>query len=419
MRTDRGLRSLTPTRRPGRSLTKSDLEFNFVLGDRIAFMNQAHWDELAEGKSLLMSRAFRTLFEEHGPRSIRVRYGMIYHKEVPVAALVVHVLKLQESRSPAGDSVAPRRLGSYRMLTRPSESIPASTGELPQRSAMICGDYFTGGFHGILLRDESALGRMWPAITTLLHRLELQEGLVRDRDFVLIKDVPSSATADTRVLRHSHYRRVESSPNMVLPLSARWKNYDDYVSQLNVRYRLSAVRAARDLVKQGIITQTIEDLDNWAPRMNALYLNVQRKSGLNFVPLPQDFLPALAHCVGTDMYRCTALLLENEMMAFSFTLKDRDTAICYCLGWDTEVGQQSPMLPSLLHAVVTDAFALGCSRVNFGRTALRAKAQLGAHPEQSELWVYHAQPELDLPMTPLLDTLSHAPYGEQATPLPL
>lgn len=418
MRTDRGLRSVAPSRRPGRSLTKSDLDFNFVLGDRIAYMNPDHWDGLADGKSLLLSRVFRGHFEEHGPRSIRVRYGMIYHKDVPVAALAVHVVKLQENR-PSSESVAPRRLGSYRMLLRPSEMALENPSELPPRSALICGDYFAGGFHGILLRDEGELGKMWPAIATLLHRLELQEGLVRDRDFVLIKDVPSTATSDTRVLRHSHYRRVESSPNMVLPLSSRWKSYDDYVSQLNVRYRLSAVRAARDLLKQGIVSQSLVDLENWAPRMNALYLNVQRKSGLNFVPLPQDFLPALARSLGPDQFRCTALLQGNELLGYAFTLKDRDTAICYCLGWDTEVGQQSPMLPSLLHAVVADAFAMGCSRVNFGRTALRAKAQLGAHPEQSELWVYHAQPELDLPMTPLLDTLSHAPYGDQATPLPL
>lgn len=66
---------------------------------------------------------------------------------------------------------------------------------------MICGDYYAGGFHGVLLRDESTLGRLWPAITTLLQRIEVQEGLSREHDFILIKDIPGSATLETRLLR--------------------------------------------------------------------------------------------------------------------------------------------------------------------------------------------------------------------------
>ncbi len=418
MRTERLLRNTATHRRLGRPIVKGDLEFSFVLGDRIAYMNPVHWDELAEGKSLLLSRGVLGHFEMSGPQSIRTRYGMIYHDEVPVAALLVRIVTLGEPPA-LSDTAAPRRNGNYRALSRPSEVAMGQAPEAPPRSAMICGDYYAGGFHGVLLRDESALGRLWPAITTLLQRIEVQEGLSREHDFILIKDIPANATSETRLLRHSQYRRVESSPNMVLALLPRWKQYEDYLAHLNVRYRLSAVRAARDLLRQGIVTQPLTDLAPWVPRMHALYLSVQRRSITNFVPLPQGFLPALAAILNPEQFRCTALLKEGALIGFSFTLKDRDTAICYCLGWDTEVGQQSPMLPSLLHAVIRDALDMGCRQVNFGRTALRAKAQMGAHPEPSELWVYHARPELDLPMVPLLDTLSHAPYGEQATPLPL
>ncbi len=418
MRTERLLRNAATHRRLGRPMVKGDLEFNSVLGDRIAYMNPVHWDGLAEGKSLLLSRAVLGHFEESGPRSIRLRYGMIYHKEVPVAALAVRILKLEENPV-STDTIAPRRNGGYRTLARPAESTVNFAPEMPGRSVMICGDYYVGGFHGILLRDEGELGKLWPAIATLLQRIEVQEGLSRERDFILIKDIPANATSETRLLRHSQYRRVDSSPNMVLPLSPRWKQYEDYLAHLNARYRLSAMRAARDLLRQGIVTQPLTNLAHWAPRMHDLYLSVQRRSITNFIPLPQNFLSALAGLLNPDQFHCTALMKEETLIGYSFTIKDRDTAVCYCLGWDTEVGQQSPMLTSLLHAVICDALEMGCKQVNYGRTALRAKAQMGAHPEPSELWVYHARPELDLPMVPLLDTLSHAPYGEQATPLPL
>lgn len=418
MRTERLLRNSATHRRFGRPMVKSDLEFNFVLGDRIAYMNPAHWDDLAEGKSLLLSRSVLGHFEESGPPAIRTRYGMIYHNELPVAALVVRIVTLGEPGAPP-DTTTPRRNGNYRALSRPSEVVMGLTPEIPPRSAMICGDYYVGGFHGVLLRDETALGRLWPAIATLLQRIEVQEGLSREHDVILIKDIPGSVTSETRLLRHAQFRRIDSSPNMVLPLSPRWKQYEDYLAHLNVRYRLSAVRAARDLLRQGIVAQPAGEFAPWATRMHELYLSVQRRSITNFIPLPQGFIPALAGLLNPEQFRCTTLMKEDVLIGYSFTIKDRDMAICYCLGWDTEVGQQSPMLPSLLHGVIRDALAMGCRQVNFGRTALRAKAQLGAHPEPSELWVYQARTELELPMVPLLDTLSHAPYGEQATPLPL
>lgn len=418
MRTERLLRNSATHRRFGRPLVKSDLEFNFVLGDRIACMNPAHWDELAEGKSLLLSRASLGHFEESGPQSIRTRYGMIFHDAVPVAALVVRIVSMGEPPA-VPDTAQPHRTGNFRASVRPSDGMMNLKPEVPSRSVLICGDYYVGGFHGVLLRDESALGRLWPAIATVLQRIALQEGLDPEHDFILIKDIPGSATSETRLLRHSQYRRVESSPNMVLSLAARWKSYEDYLAHLNVRYRLSAVRAARDLLRQGIVAEPLSDLAPWASRMHALYLSVQRRSISNFIPLPQDFLPGLAAMLHTEQFRCTALMKDGTMVGFSFTLKDRDTALCYCLGWDTEVGQQSPMLPSLLHAVIRDALNLGCRQVNFGRTALRAKAQMGAQPEAAELWVYETRSGLEPPVAPLLDTLSHAPYGEQATPLPL
>ena len=408
MRLERGLRSAGSNRRLSRNPVKVDLDFNFAVGDRIACMNPGHWDALAAGQSILLSRAFRTHFEENGPRSIHMRYGMIYRDDSPVAAVVVHVLKIPDVRYGA-DSMSTRRASAYRLASRIAEQPLDVSQAPPSRSAMICGDYYASGFHGVLLREGEALGELWPAITMLLQKIETQEGLNRERNFILIKDVPVSAASETRALRQALYQRVESSPNMVLPFSPRWKTYDDYLSQLNVRYRLCAVRATRDLLRQGIESRPLADLDQWSARLRALYMNVQRRSGVSFVALPEKFLPALSRVLDPEQFRCTALFKDETLMGFSFTLKDRDTAVCYCLGWDTDVGQQSPMLPSLLHNVIRDALDMGCARINFGRTALRAKAQLGAHPEPSELWIHHGKPELDLPLVPLLDTLSHAP----------
>lgn len=380
-------------------------------------MNPEHWDSLAGPDSILLSRAYLDLVEKHGPRGLRPRYGVIYHKDEPVAAVVTRLVKMQEASAP--ETAPPRRASLYRTARRDTafaiESVPAPT----PRRAILCGDLHVGGFNGIAVREDRALSDLWPAIAALLQRIHLQEGLNRERDFILIKDIPASLASGARQLRHAQFRKVDASPGMVLDLSSRWRNYEDYLAQLNVRYRLGAVRAMRDLARQGYESAELTELDTAAARLQELYLNVQRGGSTGRFYWDRTFLPDFARVLGPENFRCATLERDGQIMGFTFTAKDRDTALCIATGWDTERCGEHPILSALLHGVVRDALALGCSRVYFGRSALRAKAQLGAHPEQAEVWVRHAQPELDVPLLPLIDTISHAPHGGQAAPLPL
>lgn len=417
MRTERLARGETGTRRLGRPVQKSDLEFDLALGDRIDFMNPQHWDRLAAPASILLFRDYLSLVEDHGPRGVRARYGMLYHKDEPVAALVARLVKMPEER-PA-DSVPPRRASLYRAARRDTAFAIESAPTPAPRRAVICGDLHVGGFHGITTRGDRALSDLWPGITALLQRIHLQEGMNRERDFILIKDIPATVASGARQLRHAQFRKVDASPGMVLNLSPRWRNYDDYLAQLNVRYRLSAVRSMRDLVRQGFESAELHELDHAAGRLHELLLQVQRGVGAGRFTWDREFLPGLARMLGPERFRCATLERDGEIAGFAFTAKDRDTALCIATGWDTERCAEQPMLSALLHGVVRDALAMGCSRVYFGRSALRAKAQLGAHPEQAEVWVRHAQPELDVSLLPLIDTISHAPRGGQGAPLPL
>lgn len=418
MRTDRSTRSYPGYRRISRSVKKSELDFNYVLGESIAFLNPADWDGLTAGGSLFLSRAYRETMEAAAPRAIRSRYGMIYQNETPVAAVMASILPLPGSSMPLDGRIS-RRASTYKVLDNVPDAAQEVLSPIPSRSIMLCGEVYGGGFHGAAPREGYEVGKLWPAITMLLQKIQLQEGLSRNKDYILIKDVPATVAADTRTLRQCQYRKVDTSPNMVLNFSPRCNSYEDYLSRLNVRDRLVAHRNARELSRQGYEHRPLADIAPWSQRMHELYLKVQRRSGILFVPLPEDFLPVLAARLGPRQFRCSALYQGEEMMGFAVTLKDRKTASCFCLGWEPEAAESAPLLSSLLHAAVGDALAMDCRQINFGRTALRAKAQLGAHPDQTELWVQHARPELDLPTERLLETLSHAPSRSSKTPLPL
>lgn len=418
MRTVRPVKGASGYRRVNRPARKSDLDFNYAVGDGIELLNPAHWDCLVDGQSLFLQRAFCRIMEAEGPRGLKHRYGIIYRRNEPIAALAIRIAPLHAGQTRREVRV-PRRPSGF----RPFGPVPAELGQAdaaaPLPRLMLCGDFYASGFHGIALRQGEDLGALWPAIVMLLQKIQLQEGLARDRDYLLIKDVPSMPASDTRLLRTHQYRRFETSPTMVLDLSPRWTCYEDYLAQLNVRYRLVAHRAARELFRQGFETGTLDHLAPWAERMSELNAMVQRKADAHVYPMPRDFLPMLTHQLPPSLWRCSALFQADSMAGFVVVLKDRDEAVCYAMGWDTAAAPSLPVLPSLLHAAIRDALALGCRRLNFGRTALRLKAQLGATPEPSELWIQHARPELGLSVGTILETLSHAPSGDVASPLPI
>ena len=418
MRTDRSAKPGPGARRLGRKARKGDLDFNYALGDGIDLLNPEHWDAAVAGQSLFLDRDFCRLMEHAGPRSVRHRYGMVYRKDAPVAAVAVRIAPLREAAVPLAERL-PRRARRLRLVSRPEDLAMEDSWQPAARAMMICGDLYAGGFHGVGLRDGEDIARLWPAISSLLAKIQAKDGLSRDKDFILIKDVPAMPASDTRTLRQQQYRRFDTSPNMVLDIPSRCTTYEDYLAQMNVRHRLVAHRAARELYRQGYESRPVDDLAPWSSRIHELYTMVQRRSGSSRVPLPKDLLPALASQLSPSMTRCSALFQGEEMAGFAVTLKDRDTAVCYAAGWDTGDAHTLPLLPPLLHSVVRDALAMGCRHVNFGRTALRMKAQLGAHPEQTELWIQHARAELGLPVATLLETISHAPAGDAASPLPV
>lgn len=418
MRTERVAKANSGYRRAGKRVRREDSEFQYVLGDGIDLLNPGHWDAVASGQSLFLSRPFCRFMESEGPRLLRTRYAIIYRNETPVAILAARIAPIRDLSTPLNAKI-PLRTRASRALPDLETGTGDATASMAGRSLLLCGDFYAGGFHGIAVRDGESLGSLWPAIATALNRVMVQEGLSRAQDYVLIKDIPSATGVDARVLRHYQYRRFETSPNMVLELSSRWLGYDDYLAQLNVRHRLVAHRAARELYKQGYTLQHVSHLEPWSSRVHELYLMAQRRSGALYLPYSRQFLPALTRILDPALVRCSCLFQGAEMLGFVLTLKDRDTAICYTTGWDTAAGQSAPLLHSLLHGVIRDALDLGCQRINFGRTALRIKAQLGAHPDPAELWAMHARAELDLPVATVLETITHAPSGEFATPLPL
>ena len=395
------------SRKLAKGIRRSGATYSYVVADRLDFLNTDDWDAMTAGQSLFLSRGYQEVLQDAGPRALTTRYGLVYSGKEVIAAVVAHLLGVPS------DAMGEHVLSNMEQ----SDSEPDWLYRVPATSRkrqriLLCGDFFAGGFHGAAVHPDADMGLLWPAITGFLERVHLQEGLVPDVDSVLIKDVQSTLAFDTRALRSCHYQRLNANSTMVLSMPERWKTYNDYLENLNVRHRMGAYRVARDLNRAHIQVQRMRDVSPHASRMHTLYQAIQQNKRRVFATLPEAFLPALGAELGDGGFRCTGLFLNGELDAFVFTVRDRDTAVCFCLGWDRERCVGLPVLPALLHAVIEDALNMGCRRIDFGRTALKAKAQVGAHPQASEIWARQSALGVPENLQAALEPLTHTPNAD-------
>lgn len=336
------------------------------VADRVADLDAACWDRLTARAGLLLSRRYLRAVEPVLPRGLIAGYAIVRRGAEPVAAVLVQRLELTADTVLGGDAALPPPLGRLRLRL------------------LVCGNVMAWGWHGAAGDHGTSPAALWPAVEHALRAIDDTAGKGGRADLVAIKDLDADDPA-AAALRAAGYRPLATEPDMVLALAAGWRSFDDYLAALTARYRAAGRRIVRQVAADGCRLVPIADLAGVAPELHALYLRCHRRAGVRLPPAPPGHLPALAAALGRR-FRITALRRGERMVGFVTTLEEGPTAIGYHLGLDPAAARRVPIFPRLLQAAVADAIALGCRRLSLGRTALDAKARLGARPRPLVVW---------------------------------
>ncbi|HTL98197.1 MAG TPA: GNAT family N-acetyltransferase, partial [Holophagaceae bacterium] len=142
------------------------------------------------------------------------------------------------------------------------------------------------------------------------------------------------------------------------------------------------------------------------------------KQKMRLFTLSEDWMPVLAARFGAA-FRTTVLrrLTDGRLVGFITTLKDRDGAIGYTVGFDKETAAAGvPLYLRLLYAMVEDALSLGAAWASLGRTALEPKAKLGARPQPLCCHLRHRIPAMNSVVTALLRVLPEPAQAPERKP---
>jgi len=378
--------------------------FGFALADSVDYLDAAQWDGLTASQSRFLQRPYLRVLEQFGPSNVRQRYALVFRGRQPVAALAAQLATITADTLVKDDSPAAARSAkpSLQEVMDPiARKVRGRALGQVRADVLICGNLFSWGLHGAAFAKGEDSSALWPAVAEAVYRLRRAERLASRVDFTIVKDVPDPDADGSRALERFSYQPFDTDPDMVLDLAPEWRTYDDYLSGLNAKYRKAAVRTLKEVEQAGYTLEQMTDLEAHAARLHELYRQVHERATLRLVMLPAGFFPALAAAL-PGQFRCGAIRRGDELAGFVTTLKDKDTAVGYYLGYDTAANASVPIYLRLLHAVVADALALGCRRLSLGRTALEPKARLGARPEPLRIWLRHRQPVFNWLVRPLL-----------------
>jgi hypothetical protein len=372
--------------------------FGFALADSIDYLDAAGWDAVTAAASVFCSRRYLRVLEEAGPENVRQRYALIYDGRTPVAAVAAQSVTINAAKLPKTSAQKPLHKVVGKAVTAPLRHL--------EERLLICGNLLSWGPHGVAFAPGAERNEIWPTVAEAIYRLRRADKLSGESDFIMIKDLTEAEHATATALKQFSYRPVETEPNMTLTLRPEWKCFDDYLAGLTANYRKSARKITQDVELAGGRIETLTDIDQHAATLHSLYLQVHERQKLRLVTLPPDFIPTLAATFGDD-FRCTVLKRDAQILGFVTTLRDRETAVGYYIGYDRVANAEMPIYLRLLQAVIEDALKMGCQRISLGRTALEPKARLGAKPEPLQLWIRHRIPMINVVMRELLRAVPH------------
>jgi len=249
--------------------------FEFVLADRIHFLNERHWDAVTTSAGFFLRRSYLSLLEACSLDAFCSRYAMIYRQGEPQAALVTQILEV------SGDRVlAKGKKGNQNLLRRALSPAVRKVGRAVHDRALICGNLFSWGCHGVAFAPHVAPGELWPAVAEALYRIRRAERLSGQTNLVLIKELSSSQHQTAQVLRRFSYRPIETDPDMVLELKPEWRVYADYLNSLDRKYRKSAQQIAKEIQEAGCVVEKVADFDLHQERLHELYLAVHENAAV-------------------------------------------------------------------------------------------------------------------------------------------
>lgn len=210
-------------------------------------------------------------------------------------------------------------------------------------------------------------------------------------NMLVVKDFNSAELPDFKKAGYKDYYQFCTQPNMIFDIKKSWSSIEDYLADMNTKYRTQYNRARKKA--EGIEKKklTEEEINKLEQRIHDLYMTVAKNASFNTFHLPENHFEAFKQQL-QDNFLFYGYFLNGELVGFNTVIRNGCDMDTYFLGYDDSVQKEKMLYLNMLYDMVGYAIKKQFSHVIFARSAMEIKSSVGAKAEEVYGIIKHTNP---------------------------
>ena len=345
------------------------------------------WDTIAL-QNIFLSSGYLAVLEKSSPVNMQCHFIGLFKNDTLCGIAVSQYINLSQINT-FGDEKKKRLSVKDYLFKKLSSHI------------LILGNNMLTGQNAYLINssisEPEALATFKKALKKLRKQYQKQCIIINLR---AIKDFNSNELPDFKSAGFNGYYVFCTQPNMIFTIKKEWLTADDYLAELNTKYRTQYNRARKKA--EGIEKRKLEadEILLNEERIYELYLTVARNAGFNTFFLPKNHFYTLKKEL-KDNFLFYGYFLNKELVGFNTLIRNVSDMDTYFLGYDASVQREKMLYLNMLYDMVSYAIKKQFRHVIFARSAMEIKSSVGAKAEEVYGVIKHSNPILNIFMSRL------------------
>ena len=346
------------------------------------------WDSIAPANNIFLQSDYLKALHAHPATHMGFRYAVLFRDEKPIGIVFLQTywVRMQDSIN-KNKTEKPKNF-----IQRTGVALREWFIRKAVFNVLICGNLLLTGKHGYYIDptvDEGTAAEIARQAVDLAQRL-LEKESGKNIHIQMFKDYPckdKNSPIDP-VLKKASYHSYTIQPAMYMRLPKHWNSFDDYLEEMQSKYRVRARRAAKKGEELNKRELTLEEIEAMNGEIYALYKGIATNVGFNAFTLHPEYFLALKKHLG-ERFKLVGFFLEGRLVAFCTSIFNGRELEAHFLGVDHEVNREYQVYLNILYSFIDMAIYHKMDSVDFARTALEIKSSVGAVPCDLNIYVRH------------------------------
>lgn len=258
---------------------------------------------------------------------------------------------------------------------------------------LVVGNLTHTGQHSLFfLKERISQGEYLKTLFRVLDQIKKEIKINQQKKIrvIMFKDYFEDDTIhlEHEIFKINQLHQVIVQPNMIMSTRSNWLKGEDYLKELNKKYRTRYKRARHKF--DGI--ERLE-LDEEAIKFNTeimykLYNNVSNNARFNTFILPQNHFYSLKAQL-KENFKVFGYYLNNELIGFYTLILNNETLETYFLGYNEKHQYANQLYLNMLYDMIQFAIENKFHSIVYARTAMEIKSSVGAETKGMIMYMKH------------------------------